>query len=220
MCRTSRQPFRPTCVPCERIISSTVVLAEPPITLDAMIVFAVVDHEHILLDFVRFLCCQPLTHHANLHGRPLDVRRLLVPCDLFFARSPTDCKLSCRPVTNMWNLSVLHRTRVPTHRHVLQFHFEPFFGHVDIPLRGAAFRNYLFAERFSAEVCHVLLTFDSAYPQPWTWPHRPSTNTPHLRVSNLPIPCLWETVFGGLRIDGQHWFQHITKITQQRHHSF
>ena len=40
-----------------------------------------------------------------------------------------------------------------------------------------------------------------------------STSTPHL-CSNRPIPCLWQKVFGGLRIDGQHWFHLVLQITQ------
>ena len=135
---------------------------------------------------------------------------LLIPRELFLAWSPTCyCKLAA-----------LQRTKVAKHRHVLRLVLNLVFGHFDISPRKAVFRDSCFAECFCAEVCHVFLTLDSAYPQPLgpdLTLHLPVRHICVFQSTNSP-PA--QNVCGGLRIDGQHGFHRVTKITQQRHHPF
>ena len=114
------------------------------------------------------------------------------------------------------------RSEVPKHRHATScmLHENAFFGHVDITQCKAVFRNHCFAERFGPQICNVssFLTLHTRILLGSGFISHPLVC--HINVLQSTNPLSVEDVFGGLRINGQHWLHLITPILQQRHNSF
>ena len=119
------------------------------------------------------------------------------------------------PVTIMWI-----EPKVPKRRHVLQFALTIFLGRVNIFQCEAVFRNHCFAERFGPQICHVFLTLDSSRSQPLRSDFILHQQVRHVSVFQSTNSLSVDDVFGGLRIDGQHWLHLVTQILQQRRNSF
>ena len=65
-----------------------------PEMLDVAVLVGLPGLDLLLIHFLSFSFCCRISHHVNLDGHLLFVRVLLLPCDLFWAWSPTDCKLT------------------------------------------------------------------------------------------------------------------------------
>ena len=91
------------------------------------------------------------------------------------------------PVSNIGSC-----TKISEHRQDVAGIIAILFRHVDTPQCDGALRNYRFAEWLGAEICHVLLTLDSAYnqhlgPDPNLYPR-----ICHIHVfQKRRITCMW-----------------------------